>query len=122
MINVQDLIQQQCALWEGAEIVYIEVPAIELGVVSAIRATEHGVKLNLTVDGERCTISGRWDCLDANTQYLACPPVGWFMYFHPDVVSQVRAAHATCSLGDRQLVEKFKAVYSIIHEARLPLP
>ena len=122
MTSVQDLIQQQLAAWEGAGVVYIEVPLINLAVVKAVRLTDHHVELDISIDGATCTISGRWDCLKASAQYVACPPVGWIMYFHPDVVSRVRAADATCSLGDGQLVEKFKTVYSIIREDRLPLP
>jgi len=120
--SVQILIQQQRAAWEGAEAVYIEVPMIQLAFVKAVRVTDNGIEVNLTIDGETCTISGKSDCLDASAQHVACPAAGWIMYFHPDIVSRVRAADATCRLGDGQLVEKFKSVYSIIRETRLPLP
>ena len=122
MTSVQNLIQQQIAAWEGAEVVYIEVPTIHLAVINAVRVTDNRVELDITIDGATCTISGRWDCLEASTQYVACSAVGWFIYIHPDVVSRVRAADVTCSLGDRQLVEKFKTVYSIIRDVCLPLP
>ena len=57
--SVQILIQQQRAAWEGAEVVYIEVPMIHLALVKAVRVTDNGVELNITIDGETCTISGK---------------------------------------------------------------
>lgn len=54
---VRDLIQQQLAAWEGAEVICIEVPTINLAVVNSVRMTDNFVELDMMIDGATCTIS-----------------------------------------------------------------
>src|SRR4030095_3725388 len=105
MNRVKDLIRQQLIAWEGAEVVYIEVPLIVVAVVKAIRINNDDAEWDLLVDGETHSVGGIWECLDASRWHVACRDVGWIMYFHPDIVSRVRAAGATCSEEDEQFVE-----------------